>query len=127
MSQGIPFDPAKHVRILAVLFEVVGILLFLISLGMFAIIAMPKPDEDPDMLVFLHGMLAIFGVVGLVLSILPIISGWALFSRKRWARVYSIILSVLYLPTIPIGTAIGIYGLWALTKPESQRFFRGDA
>ena len=123
MTHANSFDPAKHVRILAVLFGLAGLILALVSLGVFAIIAIPKPNEDPEMLSFLHGMLTVFGAAGLILSALPIVGSWALFARKRWARIYSIVLSVLYLPTIPVGTAIGIYGLWALTKPESQRFF----
>jgi hypothetical protein len=67
-----------------------------------------------------------FGRHPRTLHVLPIVGSWALFARKRWARIYSMVLSVLYIPTFPIGTAIGIYGLWALAKPESQRFFSGN-
>ena len=123
MTTGNSFDPAKHARILAVLFGLAGSLLALLSILMFVMIAVPKPNEDPEMLPILHGMFAVIGIIGLILSALPAIGSWALFTRKRWARVYSIVLSVLYLPTIPVGTALGIYGLWALTKPESRKFF----
>jgi len=35
-----------------------------------------------------------------------------------------IVISAIELLHIPIGTALGIYGLWALTKPETAALFR---
>jgi hypothetical protein len=35
----------------------------------------------------------------------------------------TIILSALDLPGVPIGTALGVYGLWVLLKPETERLF----
>jgi hypothetical protein len=45
-----------------------------------------------------------------------ILNGWGLLARKGFARVLTIILSVLALPGIPVGTALGIYGLWAMLQ-----------
>lgn len=40
--------------------------------------------------------------------------GWRLVQHDPRVRTSAIILSVLALLSLPIGTAIGIYGLWAL-------------
>jgi len=36
----------------------------------------------------------------------------------------AIVLGALSLLSIPIGTLLGIYTIWALTKPESQSLLR---
>ena len=36
-----------------------------------------------------------------------------------------IVISVLDLLNIPFGTALGIYGLWVLTKPETEALLSG--
>ena len=61
------------------------------------------------------------------LSVPDIIGGWGLLARKSWARVLVIILSILHLLNFPLGTALGIYSLWALLRddwdqPDPQRY-----
>ena len=81
------------------------------------------PDEEEivrDMLqIFfsiLPSILAFFGII-------DILAGIALFSYKPWSRVFMIIISALNCLNIPIGTAIGVYSLWALMKPEVLDLF----
>ena len=71
----------------------------------------------------IHSMFVVFGVFSLFSSIFPFIGSWGLFKRKRWAWVFSLILNVFYLATIPFGTALGINGLWALLKPGARELF----
>ena len=33
------------------------------------------------------------------------------------------VLSAIHLINIPFGTALGVYGLWALTNPETEQLF----
>jgi len=127
MSHENRFDPAKHTRILAYLFAGAGGLLVFLSLLFFFLITIPKPQEDPEVVSMIHGMFVVFGVFGLFSSIFPILGSWALFKRTRWAWVYSLILCVFYLATIPFGTAVGIYGLWALLKPGARELFSSGA
>jgi hypothetical protein len=57
--------------------------------------------------VFLCSMLTVLGLPG-------IIGGWALFTERSWGRPLVLVLGVLQLFNVPIGTALGIYTLWAL-------------
>ncbi|MCA1641527.1 MAG: hypothetical protein LC785_06145 [Acidobacteria bacterium] len=54
------------------------------------------------------------------LSLPNLIGGWGLLKRKSWSRILVIVLGCLGLLSIPLGTALGIYTLWALTKPEAR-------
>jgi hypothetical protein len=58
-----------------------------------------------------------------ILGLPSIIGGWGLLNFKPWARVLIIIISVLHLFHIPIGTALGVYGLWVLLNDETRRLF----
>jgi hypothetical protein len=60
-----------------------------------------------------------------VLSLPGFIGGIGLLLRKSWARVLLLIVAVLGLLNIPFGTALGIYTLWVLTKPEASAYLRG--
>jgi uncharacterized membrane protein len=60
---------------------------------------------------------ALLGFLVLI-SIPGIIAGIGLYNRKEWARILTIILSILQLFNIPLGTALGVYSLYVLTQPE---------
>jgi len=68
-------------------------------------------------------VIAGIAVLLLVMVIPGILAGWGLLQGKPWARVLTIVLSALNLLSVPIGTALGIYGLWLLTQPEVERQF----
>jgi hypothetical protein len=62
-----------------------------------------------------------------VLSLPAIFLGWGLLTYRPWSRILGIVLSVLHLPSFPVGTMIGAYGLWVLTQEESRRLLEsGD-
>jgi hypothetical protein len=70
-------------------------------------------------------ILAVIGIciaVFVLLLALPcIIGGWGLLKFKPWSRVLMIVVSVFHLFHIPIGTALGVYGLWVLLNDETRR------
>src|SRR5262245_10798226 len=119
-----------HVKVLAVLHIVLGALGVLIGLGIFVlfggIAGLVQMDHDPDAAFVVPMMGAIGGfvlIVLLVLSVPGIIAGAGLLSYQPWARILTIMLSILDLISIPFGTALGIYGLWVLFKPEGAQLF----
>jgi hypothetical protein len=57
----------------------------------------------------------------LLLGLPAIIGGWGLMHYRRWSRILMIIVSFFHLFHIPLGTALGAYGLWVLLNDESRR------
>jgi len=119
-----------HVKVLAVLHIVFGALGVLVGLGIFAlfggIAGLVQMDHDPDAPFVVPMMGAIGGfvlIVLLVLSVPGIIAGVGLLSYQPWARILTIVLSILGLISIPFGTALGIYGLWVLFTTEGAQLF----
>ena len=119
-----------HVKVLAVLHIVLGALGVLIGLGIFAVVGgvaglvQLDGDDDADQVVPLLGAAGGFVlIVMLVLSVPGIIAGIGLLSFQPWARILTIVLSILDLVNIPFGTILGVYGLWVLLATESARLF----
>jgi hypothetical protein len=81
---------------------------------------------DPDARIAMP-ILGITGValvmVLLVRSLPGVIVGIGLLKFRAWARIGGIVLSILDLIWIPFGTVVGIYGLWVLFSPETERWF----
>jgi hypothetical protein len=113
----------QHIKILGWLYiawggliALVG-LLFLLGAGIAGVAA---STEDAGAGLLAGGIGLVFALFIIALSLPGIIAGWGLLKRKSWSRMLAIILGALNLLNIPIGTALGIYTIWALTKPESQ-------
>lgn len=48
----------------------------------------------------------------LMYSALFLLTGWKLHNEREGARILGIVSSLLVLPAFPVGTILGIYGLW---------------
>jgi hypothetical protein len=120
----------QHIKILSVLFIIFGIigilaaiLVFVIGAGTAATIASQggsDQDRAAGMLATGGCMTAVAAVVG-ILAIPNLIAGWGLMKRKSWARILTIIMACLSLPSFPLGTAIGVYALWVMFNEETKR------
>jgi hypothetical protein len=121
-----------HVKILGVVNIVCGCLGVLAAMAIAAIFAFGgtmagvASQNDPDAII----AVGVLGAIGtavffliLVLSVPSIVAGWGLLQFKPWARILTIVLSALNLMNVPIGTAIGVYGLWVLLNQETERMF----
>jgi hypothetical protein len=83
-------------------------------------------SDDPDAAI----ALPFIGITGaalvtflLVLSLPGIITGIGLLRLRPWARIAGIVLSILGLMAMPVGTIVGVYGLWVLFSKEAERLF----
>lgn len=126
-----------HVRILATIRIVFGILgligalvVFLIFGGVAALVGVAGASQESGALI----AIPILGIIGtaivvliVILSVPSLIAGIGLLNFRPWARILTLIISAIDLLNVPIGTAIGVYGLWALLSPESERLFRRPA
>src|SRR5688572_18801449 len=116
----------QHLKILGILnivFGGLGICGALVILLVFGIPAgLVVADGDPDA----AGTLSILGVVGgfifflaAIFSVPALVAGIGLLKYREWARIWTIVASVLHLINIPFGTALGVYGLWVMFKDET--------
>jgi hypothetical protein len=118
-------DYATHVKVLAwidigfsALISFVGLfgLVFLLGIGAVA--------DDPEASRIL-GFVGFAGAAFLVALALPgFVAGYGLLKRRRWGRFLAIVVAVLDLFEIPVGTAIGFYGLWVLSGDEAGAYFK---
>jgi hypothetical protein len=63
------------------------------------------------------------GVFLLIVSLPGLVCGVGLLKYRPWARILGIVLSVINLIHIPLGTVVGIYGLWVLFNRETEPLF----
>ena len=123
-QQKSPNEMSKHINILGALFLTFS--LFMI-IGGFAINHfLPMAGEISGDSTAIRITSIIGQSIGTVLFIFAVpgfICGYGLITKKAWSRVFGIILSCLSLLSIPIGTIIGIYGLWILFNDETKALF----
>ena len=118
----------QHVKILSILYVVIGALGVAAGLIVFGVlggiagVARAGAHAEAVPLLLLLGGLAM--TVALAMSAPSIIAGIGLLYFKPWARVLTIILSVIHLFSVPFGTALGIYGLWVMLQQETEPLFR---
>jgi len=124
----------SHIKALAILHIVFGVLGVLLALGALLIFGgiagLIHMDHDPDAAMVVPMMGAIGGIVvivALALSVPGIIAGIGLLKYQPWARILTIVLSILDLVNFPLGTALGIYGVWILFNPDGERLFNPQA
>ena len=116
---------APHNKILAISFAIFAaiffftfLLLVLVTAGVFVGLGITMANETGDANQAGIGILgAIFtvifyGVLGLFCVLPPALASWKMLKRKPRARFWGIFASIVVLPILPLGTALGMYGLW---------------
>ena len=127
-----------HIKILAILNIIwssllilgglVGLVVLLVFGGLAGLLtAMGANGGDNTGGLLVAPFMAVIGVFVLVVlfvvSLPCLIGGIGLLKMKSWARPLMIVLSVLHLLSIPVGTALGAYGLWVLFHEDTKRLF----
>ena len=111
----------RHLRIVGILWIVVGALwvipsLVLIGLGHAGHIMI---GDEMFSRPFMPPLLFSLGSVFLLVAAGGILVGWGLMNHERWARTTAIVLGILALFHPPFFTALGIYTLWVLLPSAS--------
>ena len=120
-----------HVKVLGVLylaFSALGLLFalfLLLAVGSAAgIVGVTADASDAAVAIPIIGLAGTaLGVFLLLLALPGLLTGWGLLTFKPWARILGLVLSALNLLQIPIGTVLGIYGLWVLLHKDTERLF----
>jgi Flp pilus assembly protein TadB len=89
----------------------------------------PMSDKEAGMIV--AGVMGVIFIVGaaavLFWGIVHIVAGWAVMKYRSWARIAVILLAVLDLTNFPLGTGLGVYGLWTMLNGDTKPLFSGGA
>jgi hypothetical protein len=119
-----------HVKVVGVLYIVLGALGLLLALGvgaMFGIAGMAGAAADSEDAALALPILGLTGglVTALLVAVsLPgVITGFGLLAYKSWARILGIVLAALQLLGFPFGTLFVIYTLWVLLSKDTERLF----
>ena len=83
----------------------------------------PQNEQEAFPMVILSSIGCFAGGLTVLLSVPGIIGGIALLRYKPWARVLVLVMSAIGLLNIPIGTGMGIYSFWVLTRDETDELF----
>lgn len=118
----------QHIKILSVLFILFGVLGLVVAIGLFifgagaaaSIVAADNSSDARTAGALVGGCVTVVAVLFGLMSIPSIIAGWGLSQRKSWARVLTIVLSVMALPQMPVGTALGIYAIIIMFNDETK-------
>ncbi len=114
-----------HTKILAIGFAafavIVGgtfLLLMLTSVGVFVALGFTMANETGDStqagVGILGGILTLlfYGALFLIFVFPVAWASWKLFKLRPRARPWGIVAAILVIPLFPLGTALGVYGLW---------------
>lgn len=120
-----------HNRLLSIFFMIIGGLslfgglvfaLIYGGLGVFILTSAPKPDARTAGAVFtVIGL--VFGLIMTALSILFFLAGWRMYKENPAGRTLGMVASILCLMNFPLGTALGIYGIWFLFTDQGKAFY----
>ena len=115
----------QHIKILGWLYIVTGALGVVVGVLIFLIMGIAGAASGEAGAALAAGGIGFFVAILIAVMCLPsIIAGWGLLKRKSWSRMLAIVLGAISLLSVPVGTALGVYTLWALTKPEAQALLR---
>jgi hypothetical protein len=119
-----------HIKIVAILHIVLGALSILAGVavlgvagGLAGILGASVEHDAAPIVGIVGGIGGIIFIVLLLLGIPGVIAGIGMLQFRPWGRILGIVVSALDLVHVPFGTALGIYGLWALLSSEGERLF----
>ncbi|MEP7149862.1 MAG: hypothetical protein ABI857_13360, partial [Acidobacteriota bacterium] len=103
-----------------------GIIFFLVYviLGGAMMSASSRGEEQMMGGIFL-GMGVLIGIICLAFGAFTLLTAFKVLKEKPVGRTLGIIISILVLISFPIGTALGIYGLWFFLGDVGKNFYAG--
>ncbi len=125
----------KHVRNLAILNIVLGILGLFVAIGILyfnggkdGLLVATAAEKEAGVIPL--GSMPLGGLYLLILSVymmliaVPLVAcGYGLYKFQPWARWVGIAVNALNILNVPVGTAIGLYALWVLMSDETEPLF----
>lgn len=115
----------NHIKIIGILWIISGALgltfALIVSGILFGISYIPDIGYEAE--VILRSVGAGVSIFLVILSVPEIIGGVWLMKKREWARILVLLFAFLNLLNFPLGTALGIYSIVILFKPETIKLF----
>ncbi len=120
---------ASHVKILGAVYIALSTLALFVALFIAmavgtagAIVGSAADPNDAAVALPIIGIAGSALVAFLVVVSLPgLVAGIGLLKMRPWARIVGIVVAILSLLNIPLGTIVGVYGLWVLFSKETEQ------
>lgn len=122
-----------HVRLLAILLLLWGILSFglhllaVVTAGTVGVFLGNLLDISLSSAAVVPVLVVALGAFFLLTSLLAIVAGVGLLHYRAWGRVLGLVVCALGLLRPPFGTLVGVYGLWVLLSREGEQHYRQQA
>lgn len=122
--------PQDHNKVIGIMHLIWGgfnalMMVFMIP---FIIIMLGPMGSDPTPPAELKTVFGIFAgfiiTVTLLFSIPPLLAGYAMLKRKRWAKTMGVIAACFEALSMPFGTALCVYTMWFLFGQQGENFHR---
>jgi uncharacterized membrane protein len=120
----------EHNKTLATLHFIYGAMHGLTLVGLLLLVIVvwfATPAANSVSNFWLAGGVVVFLVLLVFVGLLPLAVGYALRTRKRWARPLGLSLAVASLINIPVGTALGIYTIKFFRSEGGTRLYGGKS
>lgn len=120
----------QHLTVLGTIYTIVGVLNLIVAVGLFAGMgaqAALSGNARAVMDTMTSDVRLVVASVGLLAGLLTFTGGVGLLKHKSWAWGLVWVLACMSLPSVPIGSALGAYALWVLTRSEVRQSLGVDA
>jgi len=122
--------PEDHNKILGIMHLAWGgmhVFSLLIVVFVFLVLGITMPfasrDAGAPPAIFFGVMVIVVAVFSLLLTIPPLLAGYAFLKRKSWSKAAGAVSAGLALLSIPMGTALGIYTFWFLFGEKGRQWY----
>jgi uncharacterized BrkB/YihY/UPF0761 family membrane protein len=115
--------------VFAVIFAFTFLLLLVVSLGVFVALGISFANETGNSkqagIGIIGGVAAVvfYGLLGAIFVLPMAFASRKMFKRRRDARIWGVIAAILVATIIPLGTMLGVYGLWFFFSTEGRKFY----
>jgi len=90
-----------------------------------AVLSTARRDDEQIMGGIFLALAVVIGIIMLALGGFTLLTGFKVSRERPVGRTLGIVLSILVLLSFPLGTALGIYGLWFFFGEVGKNFYAG--
>ena len=105
------------------------VLLLVVTTGVFVALGITIAQESGDSkqagIGIIGGVFTIifYGVLLLICMLPTALASWKMFKRRPRARFWGVIAAIVVAPIFPLGTVLGVFGLWFLFSADGKSFY----